>query len=72
MQDNEPLSPDGLVDVLEDLYLLLHPHQTARNPANVPVCVAFEDSAYDLDSLAVAPVPERVLGIIQSRELLFF
>ena len=31
-QDNEPLSPDGLVDILEDLYLLLHPHQTARNP----------------------------------------
>ena len=30
-QDNKPLSPDGLVDILEDLYLLLHPHQTARN-----------------------------------------
>ena len=30
-QDNEPLSPGGLVDILEDLYILLHPHQTARN-----------------------------------------
>ena len=25
-QDNEPLSPDGLVDILEDLHLLLNPH----------------------------------------------
>jgi len=30
-QEHEPLSPDGLVDILEDLHLLLHPHQTARD-----------------------------------------
>ena len=31
-QHNEPISLDSMVDILENLYLLLHPHQTARNP----------------------------------------
>jgi hypothetical protein len=41
-QDNKPLSPDGLVDILEDLYLLLLPNQTPRKP--LEFWNSFEDS----------------------------
>ena len=52
-QDNEPLSPGGLVDILEDLYILLHPHQTARNRKVYPTGIKIQDK--ELKEISLTP-----------------